>query len=110
MPNLDVAGCRRLAVAVLRQAVKDVADARLPTAHREQARAFLQGAGYLELWAHLAGVPAVLISRRYPLRDGQMKPTPVVPPKARPAPRRARRQATAADSWLDPPDSPGFLD
>jgi hypothetical protein len=49
MPDLDEAGCWRLAVAVLRQAVEDAGDERLPAIDREQARSFLRGGGYLHL-------------------------------------------------------------
>jgi len=96
MPDLDAPGCWRLAVAVLRQAVKDVADARLPAHDREGARLFPQGAGLLTLWTGLLGLPPDLVTRRYPLAPGQPKP----PPQSVPVPSAAADRA-AADAWFE---------
>ena len=91
-PDLDAAGCWRLAQAVLRQAAEDVGDERLPEAEREEARAFLRGGGYLELWASVLGVTIDSVRRQHRQSCGDDLEVPA-PLPAR-VPPRSLRQAT----------------
>ncbi len=63
----------RLAAAVMRQALADARDAKLPAAHRQQARAFLIGREALATWATIAGLNVERVARtaRRALSDHQ---------------------------------------
>jgi len=112
MPDLDEAGCRRLALAVLRQAVEDVADERLPAADGEHARSFLRGGGYLHLWAAVLALPTESIRRRYGHSCGEaIEPPAPLPARAPPRPqRRATPRPPAEASILDVPPGGWFIE
>lgn len=116
MPDLDEVGYWRLAVAVLRQAVEDVADERLPAADREQARSFLRGGGYLQLWTAVLGLPTESVRRRGRLScdDAIEAPAPLparVPPRPRRRAPAARPDASAPlPSILDVPPRGWFIE
>ncbi len=113
MPDLDAAGCWRLAQAVLRQAAQDVGDARLPEAEREEARAFLRGSGYLQLWPSVLGLTIDSVRRQYGQSCGDRLEEPApLPSRVPPRPQRRPRPRLSVDlpSVLDAPPSGWFIE
>lgn len=116
MPDLDEAGCWRLALAVLRQAVEDVGDERLPATDRELARSFLRGGGYLHLWVAVLGLTTESVRRRCRLSCGDaIEARAPLPARVPPRPRRRARAAgpdvsAPLPSILDVPPGGWFIE